>query len=151
MDEKLYQKIIVATDGTDYVKKAINTAISLSKLTGAELYAVYVADVSNITPTSAEWVLVSENIKKESDAALEYFKAEAEKAGIQYQTISLSGSAPGEIVQYANQINADLIIVGATGKKALERMLLGSVSEKIVRTAKQQVLIVRYDAAENKS
>ncbi|WNY26230.1 universal stress protein [Methanolapillus millepedarum] len=151
MDEKLYQKIIVATDGTDYVKKAINTAISLSKLTGAELYAVYVADVSNITPTSAEWVLVSENIKKESDAALEYFKMEAEKAGVKYQTISLSGSAPGEIVQYANQINADLIIVGATGKKTLERILLGSVSEKIVRTAKQQVLIVRYDTAENKN
>ncbi|WNY27339.1 universal stress protein [Methanolapillus ohkumae] len=145
MDE-LYQKIIVATDGTEYVKKAIHAAIDLSKLTGAVLHAVYVADVSNITPTSAEWVLVSENIKKESDATLEYFKTEADKAQIRYETVSLSGSAPTEIVQYANQIGADLIVVGATGKKTLERILLGSVSEKIVRTAKQQVLIVRNDS-----
>jgi len=139
----LYRKIIVATDGTEYAQKAINTAIELSKLTGAKLYGVFVSDVSNITPTSVEWELVAENIKREADAALSDVRKKAEAAQIDFESINLSGAAAQEIVQYANSIDADLIVVGAAGKKMIERILLGSVSEKVIRNAKQQVLVVK--------
>lgn len=145
MSGTLYNTIIVGTDGTEYAKKAINTAVSLAELTGAKLYAVYVSDVSNITPTSVEWEMVAENIKLEAEAAFSYVRERAEAAGIKYETVSLSGAAAQEIVQYANQIRADLIVVGATGKKAIERLILGSVSEKVIRNAKQQVLVVRSE------
>lgn len=146
----LYEKIIVATDGTEYAKKAINTAVGLSKLTGAKLYGLFVSDVSNITPTSVEWEMVAENIKRESDEALDYVREKGDEEGINYELVSLSGAAAQEIVQYANQIEADLIVVGATGKKAFERLILGSVSEKVLRHAKQQVLVVRSEAPEEK-
>ena len=139
----LYRKIIVATDGTEYAQKAINTAIELSKLTGAKLYGVFVSDVSNITPTNIEWELVAENIKREADAALSDVCKRAEAAQIDFESVNLSGAAAQEIVQYANKIDADLIIVGAAGKKMIERILLGSVSEKVIRNAKQQVLVVK--------
>ena len=142
----LYNIIVVATDGTDYAKKAIHTAVSLSKLTDAKLYAVYVSDISNFTPTSVEWELISENIKKESETALGYVRTLAENENVLFETANLTGAPATEIVQFANQIKADLIVVGAAGKKTLERLLLGSVSEKIARNAKQQVLIVRADA-----
>ncbi|MCL2863194.1 MAG: universal stress protein [Methanimicrococcus sp.] len=141
----LYKKIVVATDGTEYAKKAINAAVDLAKLTGADLYGLYVSDVSNITPTSAEWEFVAENIKRESDTALEYICERAKAANVKYEPVSLSGVAAQEIVQYANQIDADLIVVGATGKKALERLIVGSVSDKILHLAKQPVLVVRSD------
>jgi len=146
----LYEKIIVATDGTEYAKKAINAAVSLAELTGATLYGLFVSDVSNITPTSAEWEIVAENIKHESDAAFDYVRERANASGINYELINLSGAAAQEIVQYSNQINADLIVVGATGKKVFERLILGSVSEKVLRNAKQPVLVVRSDSSESK-
>ncbi|MCL2549483.1 MAG: universal stress protein [Methanimicrococcus sp.] len=146
----LYEKIIVATDGTEYAKKAINAAAGLAELTGATLYGLYVSDVSNITPTSAEWEFVAENIKRESDAALDDIRKRAEALRVNYELISLSGAAAQEIVQYANQIGADLIVVGATGKKVFERLILGSVSEKVLRNAKQPVLVVRSDNPEAK-
>lgn len=148
MTGNLYHTIIVGTDGTEYAKKAINTAVALAGLTGAKLYAIYVSDVSNITPTSVEWEMVAENIKLESEAAFEYVRGKAGAEGIEFETVSLSGAAGQEIVQYANQVNADLIVVGATGKKAIERLILGSVSEKVIRNAKQQVLVVRSDGSE---
>ncbi|MDL2260974.1 universal stress protein [Methanimicrococcus sp. OttesenSCG-928-J09] len=148
MTENFYNTIVVGTDGTEYAKKAINTAVGLAKLTGAELHAVYVSDVSNITPTSVEWEMVAENIKLESEAAFEFVREKANSAGISFETVSLSGAAGQEIVQYANKINADLIVVGATGKKAIERLILGSVSEKVIRNAKQQVLVVRSETLE---
>ncbi|MCL2141869.1 MAG: universal stress protein [Methanimicrococcus sp.] len=150
MTQGLYNTIVVATDGTVYAKKVINTAVGLSKLTGAKLYAIYVSDISNFTPTSAEWELITENIKQESETALEYVRMLAEKENVPLETASRSGAPAIEIVQFANQINADLIVVGATGKKALERILLGSVSEKIVRNAKQQVLVVRANIEQEK-
>ena len=139
----LYRKIIVATDGTEYAKKAVNTAVHLSKLTGAKLYGLYVSDVSSITPTSVEWELVAENIKREADAALSYVLEKADAEHIEFESVNLSGAAAQEIVQYANSVDADLIVVGAAGKKAIERILLGSVSEKVIRNAKQQVLVVK--------
>jgi len=145
----LYQKIIIATDGTEYAKKAVNAAVTLSKLTGAKLYGVYVSDVSNITPTSIEWEVVAENIKREADAALSYVCETAKAEQICFESVNLSGSAAQEIVQYANTIEADLIVVGAAGKKTIERILLGSVSEKVIRNAKQQVLVVKSPNTEN--
>jgi Universal stress protein UspA and related nucleotide-binding proteins len=145
---QLYNTIVVGTDGTEYAQKAIHTAIELSKLTGAKLHVVFVSDVSNITPTSIEWKLVAENIKMESDAAFQYAREKGAAENIDFETVSLSGAAAQEIVLYANKINADLIVVGATGKKAFERLILGSVSEKIIRNAKQQVLVVRSENPE---
>jgi len=143
---ELYKTIVVATDGTEYAKKAISMAVGLSKLTGAQLHAVYVSDISAFTPRSAEWELIAENIKKEAQDALNQVRALAEKEGAALETAHLSGAPAAEIVQFANQKKADLIVVGAASKKALERILLGSVSEKIARNAKQHVLIVRADA-----
>lgn len=143
MTENLYKTIVVGIDGTEYAKNVASTAIRLAKLTDAKLYAVYVSDVSNIVPTSVEWQLVAENLKMEAETAFASIREKAEELGVSCETVSLSGSAAQELVQYANQVNADLIVVGAAGKKAIERLLLGSVSEKVLRTAKQNVLVIR--------
>ena len=145
---QLYSTIVVGTDGTEYSKQAVNTAIELSKMTGAKLHVVYVSDVSNITPTSVEWELVAENIKMESESAFQYIREKGAAENIDFETVSLSGAAGQEIVLYANKIDADLIVVGATGKKVFERLILGSVSEKVIRNAKKQVLVVRSDDTE---
>lgn len=140
---EIFKKIVVATDGTDFVNKAIDSALDIAELTGGTIHAVYVTDVASVTPTSPEWTLVAENMKSESEKALAYVKANAAERNVSCETVALEGSPANEIIRYAKEIDADLIVVGATGKKAVERFLLGSVSEKIVRNATVPVLVVR--------
>ena len=140
---EIYQKIVVATDGTDFVSKAIDSALDLAVVTGGKVYAVYVTDVSSVAMSSPEWSCVAENMKSESEKALAYVTEAAAKKNVPCEPVSLEGNPAYEITQYAQNIGADLIVVGATGKKAVERFLLGSVSVKIVRTSPIPVLVVR--------
>ncbi|MDR0768071.1 MAG: universal stress protein [Methanosarcinales archaeon] len=148
MTGSLYNTIVVGVDGTKYIRKAVNTAVGLAKLTGAKLYAVYVSDASYVVPINGEWELISDKLQIEAEAAFEFVRDRAGAEGIDFETVSLSGAPAQEIVQYADLVGADLIVVGAAGKKAIERLILGSVSEKVVRSSKQQVLVVRCNAAE---
>ncbi|NLI62504.1 MAG: universal stress protein [Methanosarcinaceae archaeon] len=142
---KVYSNIVVATDGTEYVKKAVDYAVDISKMSGAKLHGIYVTDISTISPTSTEWVLVSENLKAESDEALSYIRKKAEESNVEVELVNTEGNPANEVIKYAKNIKADMIVVGAAGKKAVERLLLGSVSEKIVRNSEIPVLVVRLN------
>lgn len=141
--ETTYKNIVIATDGTEYIKKAIDAGLEIAELTGAIVHAIYVTDSPSVSPTSSEWEMVEKNIKKEIDEAMKYIREESIKRNITLKEVSVEGNPAPEIINYSNVINADLIVVGATGKKTLERIVLGSVSEKIVRNAKTKVLVVK--------
>ena len=141
--ETTYKNIVIATDGTEYIKKAIDSGLEIAELTGAIVHAIYVTDSPSVSPTSSEWEMVEKNIKKEIDEAMKYIREESIKRNITLKEVSVEGNPAPEIINYSNVINADLIVVGATGKKTLERIVLGSVSEKIVRNAKTKVLVVK--------
>ncbi len=141
--KNLYNDIIIATDGTTYVEKAIDDALDLAELTGATIHAIYVTDVSSVSPTSSDWEIVSQKIKKEASDAMEYIREESKKRDIKLKEVIVEGNPANEILKYSSLINADLIVVGATGKKTLERLVLGSVSEKVVRSSKTKVLVVK--------
>lgn len=141
--ETTYKNIVIATDGTEYIKKAIDAGLEIAELTGSIVHAIYVTDSPSVSPTSSEWEMVEKNIKKDVDEAMKYIREESKKRNIILKEVSVEGNPAPEIINYSNVINADLIVVGATGKKTLERIVLGSVSEKIVRNAKTKVLVVK--------
>ena len=141
--ETTYKNIVIATDGTEYINKAIDAGLEIAELTGSTVHAIYVTDSPSVSPTSSEWEMVEKNIKKEVDNAMKYIREETKKRNILLKEVSVEGNPAPEIINYSNVINADLIVVGATGKKTLERFVLGSVSEKIVRNAKTKVLVVK--------
>lgn len=141
--ETTYKNIVIATDGTEYIKKAIDAGLEIAELTGSIVHAIYVTDSPSVSPTSSEWEMVEKNIKKDVDEAMKYIREESKKRNIILKEVSVEGNPAPEIINYSNVINADLIVVGATGKKTLERIVLGSVSEKIVRNSKTKVLVVK--------
>ena len=141
--ETTYKNIVIATDGTEYINKAIDAGLEIAELTGSTVHAIYVTDSPSVSPTSSEWEMVEKNIKKEVDNAMKYIREETKKRNILLKEVSVEGNPAPEIINYSNVINADLIVVGATGKKTLDRFVLGSVSEKIVRNAKTKVLVVK--------
>ena len=146
---------MVATDGSEPVKKAVATAVEIAKLSGAKLYAVYVipyGELSTAYPKDVGW----------EKAALDYFRIEGKNAtdyvdtlgkaeNVEVEPVTLEGNPGNEIVDFAEKNNIDLIVVGTLGKTGIERFLLGSVAEKVVKHSKKPVLVVRGKNTEKES
>ena len=146
MESKLYRKILIATDGSESARKAADSAIELARLSGAKIYAVYVIDRSiySSVPEDLEWEeAMYAQFRELGEEAVSYVEKTARDAGLQVEPTLLEGHPAEEILNFAEKNGVDLIIVGSLGKSGVERFLIGSVSEKVVRSAKVPVLVVR--------
>jgi nucleotide-binding universal stress UspA family protein len=124
----MYRKIVAAIDDTDSAARAAREAIALARGTGAELLLLHVGATSG------------------GDNALAMAKAFAEAAGLKVTTarVASDGESIGQkVVHEAERWGADLIVAGRHNRGPVERLLLGSVSEAIVRAADLPVLLVR--------
>ena len=85
------------------------------------------------------------SVHKHSEELLNGYKKQAEEAGIANVNLVIEYGSPKNIItkELSTVVDADLIICGATGLNAVERFLIGSVSEAIVRSAKCDVLVIR--------
>ncbi len=146
---KQYNKILIATDGSEHVKKAVTHAIELAKLYKAELHAVYVMDIkTDYGPKSYLSTDISNEglerfLGQEGDAAIKYIEDLAEKEDLEIEKRFLKGHPAEEILKFSEEQSIDLIVMGTLGKSGIEKFLLGSVAEKVIRNSRIPVLIVR--------
>lgn len=145
MSSKLYKKILIATDGSEYTKNSVDYGIDLAKNTGAKLHAIYVVDTAAFAsiPMDAAWESMYELLRQEGDEATKYVADMAEADGLDVDRNTVEGHPADEIIKYAEKNSISLIVMGTLGKSGLDRFLLGSVAEKVVRTSKIPVLVVR--------
>ncbi|MBU4076499.1 MAG: universal stress protein [Euryarchaeota archaeon] len=145
MASKLYKKILIATDGSEYTKNSIDYGLELAKNTQAELHVLYVIDTAAFAsiPMDAAWESMYELLKKEGDEATRYAAEKAEAEGLTVEKLTVEGHPAEEIIKYAEKNSMNIIVMGTLGKSGLDRFLLGSVAEKVVRASKIPVLIVR--------
>jgi len=141
----MYKKILIATDGSKNSERAVQHGIKLAKPLNAEVIGTYIIDISAFLtlPETVVWDNVKDLLHKEGEKAAEFIKKEAEKEGVRVKTIVKEGSPSKDIVEIAEKENADVIIVGTAGRTGLDRFLLGSISEKVVRTAKCPVIVIK--------
>lgn len=143
----LYRKIMVATDGSESVRKAVETAVEIAKITGAKLYAVYVITLGGLSmpyPKDVGWERITlEYFRNEGREATAYVKESGKAANVEVESVILEGSPANELVDFAEKNDIDLIVVGTLGKTGIPRFLLGSVAENVVRHSKKEVLVVR--------
>lgn len=141
----LYKKILVAIDGSDAAEKAFEKALEVAKNNDAEIVLTHVIDVRTFASAGAYDRTLSERAEKYGKEILEEYVERAKKAGIEKVSTSLEYGSPKVIIakEIAQEVEADLIVAGATGMNAVERFLIGSVTESITRYAKCDVLIVR--------
>ncbi|RJS48578.1 MAG: hypothetical protein CIT03_07750 [Methanobacterium sp.] len=135
----MFEKILLPVDGSSVSLNAAKYAIMLAQAHGS---FIYVLNVLESRPTSG----VTMNIlKKEGEEALEkvaqLFK-KMETKTLKKEYLIKEGLASEEILNMARKEGVDLIVIGGSGKHRLERFLLGSVAEKVVRDAKCPVLTV---------
>lgn len=148
----MYHKILLPTDGSKYAEKAAKHAIWIAGHSNAELIALNVVDTSSLVGLPAEdlTIRVSEILKDEGQKSLdnisklieELEKNEEFKTGVKLIKESKEGPPADVILKTVKEENIDLIVMGTSGKHGLDRFLLGSVTEKVVRSAKVPVLAV---------
>jgi nucleotide-binding universal stress UspA family protein len=138
------QKILVPTDFSDSARKALRYAISLSGQTGSEIVLLHV--VEPVPPPAemivAESVLWNNQLQEEATRQLARWKKDLGRK-IRNQTVVRAGSAYREIVEAADELGADLIVLGTHGRTGLAHLLMGSTAERVVRHARCPVLVVR--------
>ena len=144
MASKFYEKILIATDGSEYTKNAVDYGIDIAKNTGAKLFAIYVVDTAAFAsiPMDAAWESMYELLKQEGDLAIKFVAERAEAEGLEVEGNLIEGHPADEIIRYSEKNSISVIVMGTLGKSGLDRFLLGSVAEKVVRNSKIPVLVV---------
>jgi len=143
-NEKSFNRIILPVDGSESSDKAVEKSLYLAKKTGLPIIALYIIDMNIYSKTlssdqvSEQWKAILSN---EGDSILKDIKKRAEKHNINVKTRILEGSPSEEIMDTAGK--NDLIIMGSKGHSAFERVLVGSVSEKVLHHSDSSVMIVR--------
>lgn len=141
----MYQQILVPTDGSDGARIAAEHAIELAEQFDASIHAIYALDPGTLAPEASSDIVL-ETLQDTGESALETIAEDADAAGIPIETEMLNGSPHRVILDYADENDIDLIVMGTHGRTGLDRFLLGSVTERVVRSADIPVLTVRQPA-----
>lgn len=130
-----FEHILVPTDFSEISQRALEYAKAMAKLGNSELLLVHVDPPANlITPPEAAWVDLSE-VQSLREEQMEQSGAALRSEGFRAQAISITGPLYGELLSTVKEYKVDLIVLGTHGKKGLERLLLGSDAEAVLRHA----------------
>ena len=140
----MFEKILVATDGSEHGYRAAKVALELGKMSGGKVTVIYVADTNRTSHLPDDMLLFSirELLLKEGKEALKQVETLAKDMGVAFAGLVAEGNPGSEIISYAEAEGMDIIILGAVGRTGLDKFLLGSVAEKVVRSSKIPVLTI---------
>lgn len=139
----MYDRILVPTDGSGATERAVEQAVDLARQYGATIHTLYAVDAGAYTSLEAGADIVLESLETEGESAVQRVADAARDAGVDVTTSIRTGTAHQVILDYADEQDCDLIVMGTHGRSGLNRYLLGSVTEKIVRSSDVPVLTVR--------
>jgi nucleotide-binding universal stress UspA family protein len=139
------KKILIPTDGSDYSMRAAEYGISIAKVFGAQIKALFVIDTLVLdqilkvtTRESAE-----ADLKQDGERYTNYVLSLAEKENIKADAQVAMGNPVEQIVNLAKSSGVDLIVMGTYGRRGAERILIGSVAERVIEHAPCPVLVIK--------
>ncbi len=145
----MFKSIVVGTDGSDTASQAVRQAVDLARAVGAKIELVSAYEPVSESrlkverrdvPVDLQWII---NPREEVDATLEGAAQIAADAGVEVARHARQGDPADAILDVAEEIGADLIVVGNKGMTGAKRFLLGSVPNKVSHHAPCSVLIIR--------
>jgi nucleotide-binding universal stress UspA family protein len=143
-----YNRIIVATDGSKYSEAAVREAISIAKRCGSALTAISVvpsdaASPFDIVHTEMMKETIVEKELKMAECTIRDFKEASQKEGVSVTGLIYSGKPYEAIISTAKEKKADLIVVGSHGRTGVSKLLMGSVTERVIGLSECAVLVVK--------
>jgi nucleotide-binding universal stress UspA family protein len=151
----MYERILVAIDGSDTSELALREAIGLAKDQNAILRLVHAVDVTpppymTTSPLAVQFPLVDyqKALQEAGEKLLATRATTAREAGVSVDTKLITVRMLGEriyeaIEEQSNQWPADLVVVGTEGRRGFKRLMIGSVAEGLVRISTKPVLLIR--------
>jgi nucleotide-binding universal stress UspA family protein len=143
-----YSEIVVGTDGSERAGIAFNEALKLSKLSGAKLHIVHAVSASANTgfvDVMGEGQVKAREARGQKDEIGMRLMEQADRADVTAELHNPEGDPAEGLLNVAEAVGADLIVVGNRGMTGASRFLLGSVPNKISHNATCSVLIVNTD------
>ena len=144
----MFNHILVPVDGSKTALTAVRKAAELAKVFGAAVTAVYVVDPYPFTGVGADFAYGQTQYLSaamaEANATLDDVKRIMDEAGMPVSTVVGEGHSVHEgILRVMESSGADLIVMGSHGKRGLEKLMLGSVTQRVPSAVKIPVLVVR--------
>ena len=144
----MFKRILFPTDGSDITTKAMQTALSLARLSGAEIKTLAVKEpfpysaVSEMQPVPPQEFFDAQ--ERVAAARVKTVTAAAEAAGVTCQGHTVEALHPWEaILDHAKAQNCDLIVMASHGRRGMSALLLGSETQKVLTHSTLPVLVVR--------
>lgn len=136
----MYERILIPTDGSDGSAHVALQAIDLAQQYGAEVHSLYVVseDIRSLLDSKSH-----DALEREGQSAVDRVQSIARAHGVEAVTGLREGDPATTILDYAGEIDADLVVAGTHGRSGVERRLIGSVAERLVRHAACPVMTVR--------
>lgn len=144
----MFKHILIPVDGSSTSVLAVHKAAELAKAFGSAVTAVYVVDPYPFTGVGADFAYGQSQYLSaataEANTALENVKKIMQEAGIAVSTVVGEGHAVHEgIVRVLESAGADAIVMGSQGRRGLEKLMLGSVTQRVLGAVRVPVLVVR--------
>ncbi|HKL28287.1 MAG TPA: universal stress protein [Natrialbaceae archaeon] len=138
----MYETILLPTDGSRDIDAVAEHAMTVASLADATIHAVYVIEGGKARGAHPDDETVEE-ARAAGEAAVGEIEALGEKRGVTVTTAVLEGSAAEAILDYADRVGVDMIVMGTHGRSGLDRFLVGSVAERVIRMSDVPVMTVR--------
>lgn len=139
------KKILIPTDGSDSSIHAAEYGISIAKMHEAQIIVVNVMDTFVIDRFSkvTERKVVEQELNDDGRRHINYVLGLAEKSSVKATWLIERGRPFEHIVRLANSLDVDLIVMGTYGRRGVEKMAIGSVSERVIEYSKCPVIVVK--------
>jgi nucleotide-binding universal stress UspA family protein len=145
--DRMYKRILIATDGSEKSKLAAEEGMELAKALGAQVIALNVVNevviASAVRQLGSDRKEVETKLKTAGGKAVDDIKAMGAKFGVNVDSIVRIGAPANTVIDTAGAEKADLIVMGSHGESGASKLLIGSVVQKVLYWATMPVLVVR--------
>lgn len=142
----MYKKILVPTDGSEHAIRAEKEAMYIAENTGAELIGMSIVENNfvNGLPLNDEVYELNNLLKENTQKNVNDFEKLVgdETNSVTVRSVIKEGTPAKAILETAEEEDVDLIVIGSSGKSGFDRFLMGSVADKVSKSAKCSVLVV---------
>ncbi|WP_144901482.1 universal stress protein [Halobellus captivus] len=141
----MYDDVLVPTDGSDGTVQALEHALDIASTRDATIHALSVVDRRLYLAAGEEQKeTLKETMKGDAQSAVERVADQAAEGGVDYTTAVRDGVPYRAILEYADENDVDLIVMGTHGRSGRDKLAnLGSVTERVVENTQKPILVVR--------
>lgn len=138
--------LLVLTDGSDARAAAIDQGIATAEGIDATVHFLYVVDIGTEMSASAVGTIadeLTETLSEAADHTLDEATAQADEVGATSKRVMREGIPREAIAEYSTEHEADLIVIGVSSRSGIKEHLLGSTTDRVIRSADTSVLVAR--------